>query len=60
MWKCSQLVKEKNNQMQALTPQEIVDQLDHHIVGQSAAKRAVAIALRNRWRRAQVEGGQGA
>ncbi|MFP6781469.1 MAG: HslU--HslV peptidase ATPase subunit, partial [Gammaproteobacteria bacterium] len=41
--------------MQALTPQEIVDQLDHHIVGQSAAKRAVAIALRNRWRRAQVE-----
>jgi len=49
------LVKEKNNQMQALTPQEIVDQLDHHIVGQSAAKRAVAIALRNRWRRAQVE-----
>ena len=49
------MVKEKNNQMQALTPQEIVDQLDHHIVGQSAAKRAVAIALRNRWRRAQVE-----
>ncbi|MFT4560602.1 MAG: ATP-dependent HslUV protease ATP-binding subunit HslU [Gammaproteobacteria bacterium] len=41
--------------MQALTPQEIVDQLDHHIVGQSAAKRAVAIALRNRWRRSQVE-----
>ncbi|MFT4581892.1 MAG: ATP-dependent HslUV protease ATP-binding subunit HslU [Gammaproteobacteria bacterium] len=43
--------------MQALTPQEIVDQLDHHIVGQSAAKRAVAIALRNRWRRSQVEPG---
>jgi ATP-dependent HslUV protease ATP-binding subunit HslU len=39
----------------ALTPQEIVDQLDHHIVGQAAAKRAVAIALRNRWRRSQVE-----
>jgi len=43
--------------MTALTPQEIVDQLDHHIVGQSAAKRAVAIALRNRWRRSQVEPG---
>jgi len=43
--------------MTALTPQEIVDQLDHHIVGQGAAKRAVAIALRNRWRRAQVEAG---
>lgn len=41
--------------MTALTPQEIVEQLDKHIVGQSAAKRAVAIALRNRWRRAQVE-----
>ena len=41
--------------MTALTPQEIVDQLDKHIVGQSAAKRAVAIALRNRWRRAQIE-----
>ncbi|MGR8948871.1 MAG: ATP-dependent protease ATPase subunit HslU [Gammaproteobacteria bacterium] len=40
--------------MTALTPQEIVDQLDKHIVGQSAAKRAVAIALRNRWRRSQV------
>ena len=40
--------------MNALTPQEIVDQLDKHIVGQSAAKRAVAIALRNRWRRSQV------
>jgi ATP-dependent HslUV protease ATP-binding subunit HslU len=43
--------------MTSLTPQEIVDQLDHHIVGQSAAKRAVAIALRNRWRRSQVEPG---
>ena len=41
--------------MTALTPQEIVEQLDKYIVGQSAAKRAVAIALRNRWRRAQIE-----
>ncbi len=38
-----------------MTPREIVQELDKHIVGQNAAKRAVAIALRNRWRRAQVE-----
>ncbi len=37
-----------------LTPKEIVTELDKHIVGQAAAKRAVAIALRNRWRRSQV------
>jgi len=37
-----------------MTPQEIVHELDKHIVGQTRAKRAVAIALRNRWRRAQV------
>jgi len=37
-----------------MTPQEIVHELNKHIVGQSAAKRAVAIALRNRWRRQQV------
>ncbi|MFZ5512691.1 MAG: ATP-dependent protease ATPase subunit HslU [Pseudomonadota bacterium] len=40
--------------MSAMTPQEIVHELDKHIVGQGRAKRAVAIALRNRWRRAQV------
>jgi ATP-dependent HslUV protease ATP-binding subunit HslU len=39
----------------AMTPQEIVSELDRHIVGQGKAKRAVAIALRNRWRRQQVE-----
>ena len=39
----------------AMTPQEIVSELDRHIVGQAAAKRAVAIALRNRWRRQQVD-----
>jgi ATP-dependent HslUV protease ATP-binding subunit HslU len=38
-----------------MTPKEIVSELDKHIVGQTAAKRAVAIALRNRWRRMQVE-----
>ncbi len=38
-----------------MTPQEIVHELDKHIIGQDRAKRAVAIALRNRWRRQQVE-----
>ena len=41
--------------MTPLTPQQIVAELDKHIVGQQQAKRAVAIALRNRWRRQQVE-----
>ncbi len=40
--------------MSGMMPQEIVHELDKHIVGQDAAKRAVAIALRNRWRRQQV------
>ena len=39
----------------SMTPQEIVSELDRHIVGQASAKRAVAIALRNRWRRQQVD-----
>lgn len=38
-----------------LTPREIVSELDRHIIGQAAAKRAVAIALRNRWRRQQLD-----
>jgi ATP-dependent HslUV protease ATP-binding subunit HslU len=41
--------------MSAMTPQEIVGELDRFIVGQNDAKRAVAIALRNRWRRSQVD-----
>lgn len=57
MLKYLQQTRNNPESMTALTPQEIVDQLDHHIVGQSAAKRAVAIALRNRWRRSQVEPG---
>jgi ATP-dependent HslUV protease ATP-binding subunit HslU len=40
--------------MQALKPKQIVEELDKHIVGQQPAKRAVAIALRNRWRRKQL------
>jgi len=41
--------------MTQMTPKEIVSELDKHIVGQANAKRAVAIALRNRWRRQQVD-----
>jgi ATP-dependent HslUV protease ATP-binding subunit HslU len=41
--------------MSSMTPQEIVSELDRHIIGQKDAKRAVAIALRNRWRRQQVD-----
>lgn len=42
--------------MTEMTPKEIVNELDKHIVGQSSAKRSVAIALRNRWRRQQITG----
>ncbi len=42
--------------LQELTPRQIVRELDHYIVSQNEAKRAVAIALRNRWRRQNVEG----
>ena len=41
--------------MSQMTPREIVQELDKHIIGQDEAKRAVAIALRNRWRRVQVD-----
>ncbi len=41
--------------MPDFTPREIVSELDRHIVGQKDAKRAVAIALRNRWRRKQLD-----
>ncbi len=43
--------------MSQMTPREIVHELDKHIVGQTAAKKAVAIALRNRWRRMQLDDG---
>ena len=42
--------------MTSFTPREIVSELDRFIVGQKTAKRAVAIALRNRWRRQQIKG----
>ena len=41
--------------MQQLTPQQIVNELDRYIIGQADAKRAVAVAIRNRWRRRQVD-----
>src|SRR5881394_1670988 len=44
----------QGKKMEALTPKAIVEELDRYIVGQRAAKRAVAVALRNRWRRQQV------
>ncbi|MCL5030042.1 MAG: ATP-dependent protease ATPase subunit HslU [Bacteroidetes bacterium] len=44
----------KNKSMKAFTPSQIVNELDKYIIGQTEAKRAVAIALRNRWRRQQV------
>ena len=42
--------------MTDLTPREIVSELDRFIIGQREAKRAVAVALRSRWRRKQIEG----
>ncbi|XMR34615.1 AAA family ATPase [Escherichia coli] len=41
--------------MSEMTPREIVHELDRHIIGQADAKRAVAVALRNRWRRMQLD-----
>jgi ATP-dependent HslUV protease ATP-binding subunit HslU len=45
----------KGRTMSAMTPREIVHELDSHIIGQQDAKRAVSIALRNRWRRMQLD-----
>ena len=42
--------------MKELTPKQIVKELNRYIIGQNDAKKAVAIALRNRWRRQQVDG----
>jgi ATP-dependent protease HslVU (ClpYQ), ATPase subunit len=42
--------------MKQLTPKQIVKELNRYIIGQTSAKKAVAIALRNRWRRQQVKG----
>ena len=45
----------ENIEKMTMTPREIVEELDKHIIGQGDAKRAVAIALRNRWRRMKIE-----
>ncbi len=47
-------MEKKDDFVQVLTPREIVSELDKYIIGQDAAKRSVAVALRNRWRRQQV------
>lgn len=47
--------KQRNEAVSAMTPREIVSELDRYIIGQKEAKRAVAIALRNRWRRQQLD-----
>src|SRR5512136_1071259 len=46
---------QENTKMKELTPKQIVQELDKYIIGQDKAKKSVAIALRNRWRRQQVE-----
>ena len=48
--------KEKNNIQNSLSPREIVSELDRFVVGQKKAKKAVAVALRNRWRRQALKG----
>ena len=48
--------REDNSYISSLSPREIVSELDRYVVGQNKAKRAVAIALRNRWRRQALTG----
>ena len=54
----TEIKKEKDDKslVSSLSPREIVSELDRYVIGQNAAKRAVAIALRNRWRRQALEG----
>jgi len=49
-------IKEDSSYISSLSPREIVSELDRYVIGQRAAKRAVAIALRNRWRRQALKG----
>ena len=48
--------KDEKSVVSSLSPREIVSELDRYVIGQNAAKRAVAIALRNRWRRQALKG----
>ncbi len=50
------IIRNKTEEARQLTPRRVVEELDRYVIGQTKAKRAVAIALRNRWRRQQVEG----
>jgi|TARA_B100000315_G_scaffold50698_1_gene45226 ATP-dependent HslUV protease ATP-binding subunit HslU len=54
--KSKNIYKDKKSYVSALSPREIVSELDRFVIGQNKAKRAVAIALRNRWRRQALEG----
>ena len=47
--------KEQSSSVSSLSPREIVSELDRYVIGQSDAKKAVAIALRNRWRRQELK-----
>ena len=49
-------IKDNSSFISSLSPREIVSELDRYVVGQNKAKRAVAIALRNRWRRQALKG----
>ena len=51
----TQATKEESGDFASLTPRKVVEELDKYIVGQDEAKKAVAIALRNRWRRQHVD-----
>ena len=46
--------KKESSKVSALSPREIVSELDRYVIGQGQAKKAVAVALRNRWRRKQL------
>ena len=45
----NKIIKKENSKVSALSPREIVSELDRYVIGQTNAKKAVAIALRNRW-----------
>ena len=50
-----EIKKKENSMVSALSPREIVSELDRYVIGQKNAKRSVAVALRNRWRRQQID-----
>jgi len=54
--KANATIVERENWVESMTPKKIVEQLDRYIIGQGKAKKAVAVSLRNRWRRQQLDG----